>query len=160
MPRHLLLLAISLICPSRLPAQTAVDTPSVSPGGRVRITTDSGPGARFVGILAGYRTDTLWLQLGVAPVRPLPRARVLQLEVSRCQRSYWRLGGALGLGLGTAVGFLTTHGKTYAFGDDTPYVQFLGAMLGGAALGAAIGSTIHHDHWELVELPPPGQSNP
>jgi len=157
MCRDLLALVILLICPSHVPAQTAVDTPSVSPGARVRITTDSSPGPRLVGTFAGYRADTLWLQVGASPLLPVPRSRVLQLEVSRGQRSYWRLGATVGFVLGTAVGVLTTQGKTYAFGDDTPYIQILGGMFVGTALGAGIGSSVHRDRWEILAWAPPGR---
>ncbi len=153
----LLLFGVLLMWPSRLPAQTPADTPAVSPGTRVRVTVDAGRATRSTGIFVAYRADSIWLQsIGASRPVPVPRSQVLRLEVSRGQRSYWRLGATVGLLLGTAIGALTVRGKTYGLGDNTPTIQVLASMALGGAIGAGVGASIHSDRWQVVPWPTAG----
>ena len=154
MRRHLYLLAGMLLSPCLMHAQVAVDTPALSPGARVRVTVDSGPPAHLLGVFAAYRADSLWVQpVGGSAALPVPRSRVLRLEVSRGHSSYRRLGGTLGLLAGMGVGALIGRGKTYNVGDNTPWIQLFASAVLGGLFGAGIGGSIHRDRWETLAWP-------
>ena len=164
--RELVVSVILVFCPSSLFAQTGLEATPVSPGARVRVTPEPGAGPRLVGTFSGYMTDTLWLRVGQSPAQAVSRSQLMRFEVSRGQRSYWRVGMLTGFVLGTAVGLLSTQGKTY---DDwgqvipPPVLQVVGGMTLGAITGAGVGSAIRRDRWETVEwLPsaPPASGAP
>jgi hypothetical protein len=159
--RGLFLLSVLLMDSCPLLAQAPVDTLALSPGARLRVTVDSGRPTRFIGVLLAQGADSLRLQsAGWSPFRPVPRSRVVRLDVSRGQQSHWRGGAALGVLLGTAVGFLSVQGKTYELGDNTGTTQVLASIALGGALGAAIGAAIHTDRWQVVAWPPPHEGTP
>lgn len=161
MERRLFLSGMLLMAPLWLPAQTPADTAAASPGARLRVTVDSGRPNRFIGVLVAQQADSLWIQrVSVSPTVPVPRSRVLRLEVSRGQRSYWRAGAALGSLLGTGVGYLTVQGKTYDLGDNTPTFQVLGSMAIGAIIGGVVGASIHRDRWQVLPWPRPPHTAP
>jgi hypothetical protein len=159
--RSVFLLSVLLIGSRSLFAQASADTLVLSPGARLRITVDSGRPTRFVGILLAQGADSLRLQTARwSPFRAVPRSRVVRLEVSRGQRSHWHGGAALGVLLGTAVGFLSVQGRTYGLGDNTPTTQVLASIALGGALGAGIGAAIHSDRWQVVAWPWPREGTP
>ena len=161
MQHALFLLSVLLMGSCPLLAQTPADTLLLRPGARLRVTVDSGRPTRFIGVLLTYGADSLRLQTaGWSPFRPVSRSRVVRLEVSRGQHSHWRLGAALGVLLGTAVGFLSVQGETYELGDNTPTIQVLASTALGGALGAGIGAAIHTDRWQVVAWPPPPAGTP
>jgi len=159
--RSVFLLSVLLMGSCPLLAQASADTLVLSPGARLRVTVDSGRPTRFLGVLLAQEADSLRLQTaGWSPFRSVPSSRVVQLEVSRGQRSHWRGGAALGVLLGTAVGFLSIQGKTYGLGDNTPTTQVLASIALGGALGAGIGAAIHTDRWQVVAWPSPREGAP
>lgn len=151
MSRQPFLLAVFLMVPVCLPAQSPADTAAVEPGVRLRVTLDSGALNRIIGVLVSQRPDSLWLRRGrSSPNLAVPRFRVIQLEVSRGRQSYWRLGAGLGSLVGMGVGALIVRSKTYQLGDNTPAVQFLASVGIGALIGGIIGTAIRPDRWQVV----------
>jgi len=150
----LVLLSVLLMGAYPLLAQARPDSQALALGSRLRVTEDSAHPSRFVGVLLAQGADSLRLQTeGASPSRLVLRSQVVQLEVSHGQHSRWRLGATLGLLAGTAVGFLATQGKTYEVGDNTPTTIYVASVAVGGVLGAAIGSRIHTDHWEVIAWP-------
>ncbi|MGH2372886.1 MAG: hypothetical protein ACREOC_19325 [Gemmatimonadales bacterium] len=160
MPRQLLLMGVLLAAPLSVSAQAGLPAAGVSPGARLRVTTDSGHPKQVVGVLVAYSADSLWLQGGgKSYVDAVPRSRVIQLEVSRSRPSRWRLGAFVGTLVGIGVGALLVSGNPYEFGDDSPALQVLGSMaaggLVGGLVGGAAGSAVHRDRWQVSPWPAP-----
>lgn len=161
MPRQPLLSAVLLIVPLCVPAQSPADTAVVEPGARLRVTVDSGPPKRLIGVLVAQQPDSLWLQRGGdSPPLAVPRFRVIRLEVSRGRRSYWRLGAGLGFLVGAGVGALIGQGKTYQLGDNTPTVRFLASMGIGGIIGGIVGAGVRRDRWHVLPRAGPEPRTP
>jgi hypothetical protein len=160
--RHgLFLLSVLLMGACPLLAQAPPDSQVLSPGSRLRVTEDSVRPTRFIGVVLTQRGDSLRLQTGGSPPdRLVLRSQVVRLEVSRGQHSRWRLGATIGLLVGTAVGVISTQGKTYDVGDNTATTQFLASVAVGGVLGAAIGAAIHTEQWQLSAWPQPREGPP
>jgi len=123
---------------------------SVRQGARVRVAAD---GERMTGTLAERGQDTLWVRLDHADaVRAVPLAGVQRLEVSREWRSNAGRGALAGFVVGAIPGVVS--GATCDCGNRGAAVLLLGAFTGGigAAIGAVLGATSHHDVWEVVPV--------
>ena len=123
---------------------------SVREGARVRLSADGEP---VTGTLAERGQDTLWVRLDQADTaHAVPLAQVHHLEVSREWRSNAGRGALAGFLVGAIPGVVS--GATCDCGNPGAAVLLLGAFTGGigAALGAVLGATSHHDVWEVVPL--------
>lgn len=139
-------------------------------GARIRVTVgcesasrpapESRSVCRFVGTLAGWRTDSIDLDVdGARSTYDLNALR--QVEVSRGLRSHKLLGAGLGFVVGAAGTFqlLNYGGSTGKCNQsenqdaiDAPYclgIYGLGG-LAGAGLGALIGSRIKTESWQSL----------
>lgn len=132
-------------------------------GERVRLTYRPGPHARverFVGRLTQANSDSLSVH-GDDHSIVVPLPRVDQLEISRGQTSHTGTGALVGLiGGGVILGAIAASSASecegLCIGPTEPEPLFLiGALvggLGGAAVGALMGSAIRVDRWEQVPL--------
>ena len=154
-----LLAALLVLAPLRITAAQPAASQSLSPGTRVRVTSNQMV-APIVGSYQGMRRDTLVLiEDGTgAKVWAFNAAAVQQVEVSvgmkggnREPMIRWALIGAgigAGIGLVTSVSLENQTGQRYNEAMST----ILGAALGGG-LGAFYGSRKLAEHWAPVPLP-------
>lgn len=143
----LLVILMAIIGPP--PAQ-GQGVESVREGARVRLAAD---GERMTGTLVERGRDTLWVGFDHADaVRAVPLAGVQRLEVSRERRSNAGRGALAGFVVGAIPGVVS--GATCDCGNRGTAVLLLGAFTGGigAAIGAVLGATSHHDVWEVVPV--------
>jgi len=145
---------------------SAQQPPSVPTSGtRVRITVpcaSQGGDCRLQGSVLRVGSDTITLAASGATVSQ-PLSTVIRAEVSRGRRSYWLVGGAIGLvaGAGVTYAVLNTGGSTALCNrsenqDAISSGECLGlTALGGAGgfgLGALVGWLIKTERWESVPL--------
>jgi len=123
---------------------------SVRQDARVRLAAD---GERMTGTLVERGRDTLWVRFDQTDtVSAVPLARLRRLEVSRERRSNAGRMALAGFVVGAVPGVVS--GATCDCGNRAAAVLLLGAITGGlgAAIGAVLGATSHHDVWEVVPL--------
>jgi hypothetical protein len=141
--------------------------PAPLPGTRVRVTLPCQPGHQPAGRAAheSCRSEGPLLPLSgqamalaaAGPDLDAGRDAVTRLEVSRGQRSHWRMGAAIGFlaGAGATFAALRSGGST-ANQDALATHECIGLVtLGGAVgagLGAAVGALFQTERWQEVPL--------
>jgi hypothetical protein len=140
-------------------------TATLTPGARVRLRTgtysipargievkDPGRGSRLVGIVTSVDAGMLTLQAGDLGATLIPTASISEIDVSVGQKRRWRLGLAVGVGLGVLAGFAVPVDASNCGPQSESLCsrgQGIGAgmlLLGGA--GVVIGALTMSDHWE------------
>jgi hypothetical protein len=154
-----MLAALALGAPPRPLA--AQQTPQ--PGQRVRISlADDG---RVTGTLVGLPSDSLVLETADG-TRAYARSAITQLELSRDSRSHWKKGAVIGGVTGAVATFLVLNSGSPASTNicDSEHNQDaigtgpclalagLAGGLGGALLGAGVGSLLHSEAWAPASL--------
>jgi hypothetical protein len=154
-----LLAALLVLAPLRITAAQTAAAQSLSPGTRVRVTSNQMV-APIVGSYQGMRRDTLVLiEDGTgAKIWAFNTAAVSQVEVSvgmkggnRDPMIRW---GLIGAALGGGIAFITSVSLENNSGQQ--YNQLLSTLVGaamGGGLGAFYGSRKLAEHWAPVPLP-------
>jgi hypothetical protein len=135
-------------------------------GSRVRIT-DVHSHKRMVGTLISADSDSLRLTSSKdQSVLTVPTRSVARLERSRGQRPSTGRGALIGALAGGGTGLLL---GIAASTESDSWVQIGGGEvaavtvifgLGGAGIGALIGSASHHEQWDSVPIPGWGSASP
>ena len=154
-----LLVALVTLAPLRITVAQSTVPQSLSPGTRVRVTSNQMV-APIVGSYQGMRRDTIVvIEDGAgAKVWAFNTTAVSQVEVSvgmkggnRDPMIRW---GLIGAGIGGGIGLITA--VTLENSTDQRYNEALSTVLGaamGAGLGAFYGSRKLAEHWAPIPLP-------
>ena len=154
-----LLAALITLAPLRITAGQSAVPQSLTPGTRIRVTSNQMV-APIVGSYQGMRRDTLLLiEDGTgARVWAFNTAAVSQLETSigmkggnRDPMIRW---GLIGAALGGGIAFITSVSLENNTGQQ--YNQLLSTLLGaamGGGLGAFYGSRKLAEHWAPIPMP-------
>jgi hypothetical protein len=154
-----LLAALIILAPLRITAAQSAAAQSLTPGTRVRVTSNQMV-APIVGSYQGMRRDTLVvIEDGAgAKVWAFNTTAVQQVEVSigmkggnRDPMIRW---GLIGAGVGGGIAFITSVSLENNSGQR--YNQMTSTLVGaamGAGLGAFYGSRKLAEHWAPVPLP-------
>jgi hypothetical protein len=151
-------------------AQDEPPTLELPAGVRVRIRTQSAPGAWIKGVLASADSGAIALvPEGAPPLGPnqlrLPRDSVTRLEIVTGTERHWLRGLVIGAALGVAMGFAVDVDPVRCEFDDN-YACSRGEAVGlvggfSAVVGAGIGGMVRKDVWTPVGLdalgPPPAR---
>jgi hypothetical protein len=135
-------------------AQSPASSP-LTPGVRVRVTVREAGGTSrtHVGPLRTFDGEALTLTAGDSAQHSVSLARpsITRVEVSRGRRGNAGRGALLGAVLGLAVVALSESGCE---GECEPRDNYgllvAGATVGGAAVGAGIGSLMRSERWESL----------
>jgi hypothetical protein len=142
-----------------LPA-VAGPAPHLTPGTRLRWTTQAGPASRATGTAISIASDTLMVRLDRdSSTRVLPLASLASLEVSegpaKQTLKYAVEGGVVGGLMGLGVGWIVAanHQRNGTSDSNTNY-YVSGAAI-GAGLGAIVGALVggkrpRPERWEKV----------
>lgn len=154
-----LLAALITLAPVRITAAQATAPQSLTPGTRVRVTSNQMV-APIVGSYQGMRRDTLVVieDGSGAKIWAFNTTAVSQVEVSLGMKGGNRdpmiRWGLIGGGIGGAIGLITA--TTLENSTDQRYNEALSTLLGaamGAGLGAFYGSRKLAEHWAPIPLP-------
>ena len=149
-----LLLALLIAAPAfAAPSETP---PVLEVGSRARVTLLANDTPKVVGSVLSLPADTLVLaaEPDSAP-RAIARLDIEKLELSRGLKSSSGKGATIGAVIGmlwlglSAAAVANVDGPT----DDAVAAGFLGGAvgaIGGAGVGALIGSAFRHEQWEKV----------
>ncbi len=126
------------------------------PGSRIRVVGLAPDAKPILGTFQRWEGDTLRLA-AAAGVAVIPLATLHRLQVSRGTRGHARLGGAIGVLVGLALGAVIASGSDCQQG----FLEFcfervlapLGGMVVGGVLGAGVGASIRTDQWWEIRLP-------
>jgi len=144
--------AILLLAPCALVAQ-AGDWSTVhmlAAGAEVRVEAG---GRRIRGRVRSIEDDQIVLRLG-AREQPLPRAEVTRIDLKkRSHRGRNALIG-LGVGAGVGIGIGVAASRCSGFGCIGSRAVEIGAPVGLAALGAAIGAVLPTGGWQEIYRAP------
>ncbi len=139
-------------------------TAQVRPGARVRVTGHfcqpfysncvGGSPQQYVGTLVNWDADTLVMESG--NIFALPLESVTTLEVSAGRRSQTGLGAGIGALIGAVIGAVGGAAGCTGGGFVSPGgCAFAGGLvfgIGGALLGAVVGTATKTDRWVAVPL--------
>ena len=137
----------------------SLDAQTVSAGERVRATIEEQSG-KLTGTLEEWGSDTLYVVPDGASqdvrARAISLSSLSRLEISRGQKSNAGKGALIGGGIGLLLG----GGMSIIAGStvdtevtSTDYLIFTGLVtVGGAGIGALIGSLIKSERWEEFPL--------
>jgi len=154
-----LVTALVTLAPLRIAAAQSTPTQALTPGTRVRVTSNQMV-APIIGSYQGMRRDTLvMIENGPgAKVWAFNTTAVSQVEVSVGMKGGNRepmiRWGLIGAGIGGAIGLVTA--MTLENSTDQRYNEALSTVLGaamGGGLGAFYGSRKLAEHWAPVPLP-------
>lgn len=142
-----------LVQPTALRAQVADRVP---PGARVRIVADGIVPRPATATVAGWRTDSLLLDMDGRSRVPVPLASITRLEISRGRKSKLVTGAGVGLLVGAAatgvfLGMFCSDADTRCETDEVVRAFAIIAPP-PTAIGAVIGLSIRVERWESVSL--------
>ncbi len=139
-------------------------TAQVRPGDRVRVTRlpicpppyicVGGPGLQSVGTFVAWKFDTLIMESN-GNVLALPLDSVTKLEVSWGRKTNTGMGAGIGLLVGGVAGAVIAVAiyeecePCFIDPATIPMAVAIWVGLGGAAVGATIGSLIKTDRWAV-----------
>lgn len=145
--------AVGILLPSGTRAQTG---DLVSTGARVRVVAVRFARLPTIATVAGWRGDSLLLDVSGGPRLPVSLASIASLEVSRGRKSKLVTGAVVGLGVGTAataafLGMFCNDPDTLCEADEV-WRAFVLIALPTSAAGALIGAAVRVERWEPVPL--------
>ncbi|NIM49269.1 MAG: hypothetical protein GTN78_19820 [Gemmatimonadales bacterium] len=145
--------AYFLVAPASLIAQAPDLVPS---GARVRVVATGFFRTPAVATVAGWRADSLLLDIQGRARSAVPVASITRLELSRGRKSKVVTGGAVGLLVGTAataafLGMFCSDPDTLCESDEVVRAFAIIAPL-PTVVGALIGLAVRVERWESVPV--------
>lgn len=142
-----------------LPLSTEAQTGDIAVGDKVKVHAPAYDDRRVIGWVEQITSSGILISSGNQRIT-VPFNTIQDIQVSRGQKSRWRLGFALGIIPGAIGGALATKSRCNieedpCFMDLTDLENALIVSTGvlvGMTIGSLIGSTLKTDRWQRISL--------